>query len=233
MVRIPGGAFLTGSDLQYPEEGPAHPARVDAFDMDATTVTNAQFAAFVAATGHVTVAERPLDPTLYPGAEAAMLAPGALVFRMTEGLVDTRDISDWWHWTPGAQWRAPEGPGSTIEGREDHPAVQVAFEGAAAYARWACTGSSRAEPIIIGTAVRRYWPDRRCAGVPRRFRRAGGRGGRRGVAVFRRRRRHQLTVMRASVATWRQRSTSVRRASRNSGRPSGAGRAPSASRNRR
>lgn len=137
MVRIPGGTFLMGSDLHYPEEGPRHHARIGAFDMDVTTVTNAQFAAFVAATGHVTVAERPLDPALYPGADAAMLAPGALVFRMTEGPVDTRDISNWWRWTPGAHWRAPEGPGSTIEGREDHPAVQVAFEDAAAYARWA------------------------------------------------------------------------------------------------
>ncbi|MBR0658490.1 formylglycine-generating enzyme family protein [Neoroseomonas oryzicola] len=137
MARIPGGTFLMGSDLHYPEEGPAHPVRVGAFDMDVTTVTNAQFAAFVAATGYVTVAERPLDPALYPGADAAMLVPGALVFRMTEGPVDTRDISNWWHWTPGAHWRAPEGPGSSIDGREDHPVVQVAFEDAAAYARWA------------------------------------------------------------------------------------------------
>jgi formylglycine-generating enzyme required for sulfatase activity len=137
MVRIPGGDFLMGSDLHYPEERPQHRARVDGFWMDATAVTNAQFAAFVAATGHVTVAERPLDPAQYPGADQAMLAPGALVFRMTDGPVDTRDITHWWHWTPGAHWRAPEGVGSGIEARADHPVVQVAFEDAEAYAAWA------------------------------------------------------------------------------------------------
>lgn len=137
MVRIPGGTFLMGSDHHYAEERPAHPAQVDPFWMDATTVTNADYAAFVAATGHVTVAERPLDPAMYPGADAAMLVPGALVFRMTEGPVDTRDISNWWHWTPGACWHAPEGPGSSIAGREHHPVVQVAYEDAEAYARWA------------------------------------------------------------------------------------------------
>lgn len=137
MVRIPGGAFLMGSDRHYAEEKPQHPAQVDAFWMDATTVTNAQFAAFVAATGYRTIAERPLDPALYPGAKAAMLVPGALVFRMTDGPVDTHVISNWWHWTPGAMWRAPEGPGSGIDGREEHPVVQVAFADAEAYARWA------------------------------------------------------------------------------------------------
>jgi formylglycine-generating enzyme required for sulfatase activity len=137
MVRVPGGAFLMGSDHHYPEERPQHRARVDGFWMDETAVTNAQFAAFVAATGYVTVAEKPLDPMLYPGADAVMLVPGALVFRMTEGPVDTRDISNWWHWTPGAQWRAPEGPGTSVEGREDHPVVHVAYEDSAAYALWA------------------------------------------------------------------------------------------------
>ncbi len=137
MVRIPAGGFLMGSDTHYAEEAPRHRAQVDAFWMDATTVTNASFATFVAETGYVTVAERPLDPAQYPGAKPAMLEPGALVFRMTEGPVDTRDISNWWHWTRGAYWRAPEGPGSTIAGREDHPVVQVAYEDAQAYARWA------------------------------------------------------------------------------------------------
>lgn len=137
MVRIPGGAFLMGSNVHYPEEAPQHRTCVDAFWMDETTVTNAQFAAFVAATGYVTVAERPLDPELYPGAKPENLQPGGLVFHMTEGPVDTRDISNWWRWTTGACWRAPEGPGSTIEGREDHPVVQVAYEDAEAYAAWA------------------------------------------------------------------------------------------------
>jgi formylglycine-generating enzyme len=137
MRRVPGGTFRIGSDHHYAEERPAHSVRVDGFWMDETTVTNAAFAAFVAATGYVTVAERPLDPAMYPGADAAMLVPGALVFRMTAGPVDTRDISNWWHWTPGAYWRAPEGPGSGIDDRADHPVVHVAFEDAAAYARWA------------------------------------------------------------------------------------------------
>ena len=137
MRRIPGGEFLMGSDRHYPEERPAHRAQVHGFLVDATAVTNAEFAAFVAATGYVTVAERPLDPVLYPGAHPDALGPGSLVFRMTDGPVDTRDHRNWWTWTPGACWRHPEGPGSTVIGRKDHPVVQVAFEDAEAYAAWA------------------------------------------------------------------------------------------------
>jgi len=137
MVHVPAGAFLMGSDHHYAEERPQHPARVDGFWMDETAVTNAAFAAFVDATGYVTVAERPLEPGMYPGADPALLVPGGLVFRMTEGPVDTRDFTNWWHWTPGAHWRAPEGPGSDTSARLDHPVVQVAYEDAEAYARWA------------------------------------------------------------------------------------------------
>lgn len=137
MRHVPGGTFLMGSDVHYPEEAPRHRAHVDSFWMDETTVTNARFAAFVAATGYVTVAERPLDPAQYPGAPPENLQPGALVFHMTQGPVDTRDISNWWRWTPGACWRSPEGPGSTLDGRGDHPVVQVAYEDAEAYAAWA------------------------------------------------------------------------------------------------
>jgi sulfatase modifying factor 1 len=136
MRPIPGGSFTMGSERHYPEERPAHPMQVDGFWMDATTVTSAEYARFVAATGYRTVAERPLDPAFYPGADAAMLEPGALVFRMTDGPVDLRDITHWWHWTPGACWHRPEGPGSSIVGRENHPVVQVAHEDAEAYARW-------------------------------------------------------------------------------------------------
>jgi formylglycine-generating enzyme required for sulfatase activity len=95
MVRIPGGTFLMGSDQHYPEERPVHPVLVSPFWMDETAITNAQFAAFVAATGYITVAERPLDPALYPGAPPENLVPGSLVFHMTDGPVDTRDISNW------------------------------------------------------------------------------------------------------------------------------------------
>ena len=137
MRHIAGGGFRMGSDRHYPEERPAHRVRVAPFRMDATAVTNREFAQFVAATGYVTVAERPLDPAQYPGARPEALAPGALVFRMTDGPVDTADYRHWWAWTPGACWRHPEGPGSTLAGREDHPVVQVAFADAEAYARWA------------------------------------------------------------------------------------------------
>ncbi len=137
MAWIPGGSFMMGSDQHYPEERPCHSVKVAGFWMDRTTVTNREFGRFIAATGYMTVAERPLDPKLYPGAAPEMLAPGALVFRMTDGPVDTRDIRNWWHWTKGACWHAPEGPGSDIAGREDHPVVHVAFEDASAYAAWA------------------------------------------------------------------------------------------------
>jgi formylglycine-generating enzyme required for sulfatase activity len=137
MARIPGGAFLMGADNAYREEGPQHRVTVDPFWMDRTTVTNAQYGRFAAATGYVTLAERPLDPALYPGAVPEMLRPGALVFRMTSGPVDTSHIAHWWHWTPGAQWRHPEGPGSDLAGREDHPVIHIAYEDAQAYALWA------------------------------------------------------------------------------------------------
>ena len=86
--------------------------------------------------GYVTVAERPLNPADYPGAAPEMLAPGALVFHKTPGPVNLRDIRNWWHWVPGACWRRPEGPGSSLANRETHPVVQVAYEDAEAYARW-------------------------------------------------------------------------------------------------
>lgn len=137
MRRIPGGTFLMGSDTHYSEEAPQHRVRVDGFWMDETTVTNAQFAAFVAATGYVTVAERPLDPAMYPGAKPENLQPGSLVFTGSEGPVDTSDYRNWWAWVPGACWQRPEGLGSDLDDRADHPVVQVAFEDAVAYAAWA------------------------------------------------------------------------------------------------
>jgi formylglycine-generating enzyme len=137
MSWIPGGEFRIGSDAHYAEEAPAHRARVDGFFIDTHPMTNRQFAAFVAATGYRTVAERPLNPVDYPGALPEMLKPGAMVFRKTQGPVDLRDISHWWSWKPGAHWRHPEGKGSSVAGRLDHPVVQVAFADAEAYARWA------------------------------------------------------------------------------------------------
>jgi formylglycine-generating enzyme len=137
MVWIEGGEFRMGSDLHYPEEAPAHRVRVDSFFIDRYPVTNRQFAAFIAATGYRTLAERPLNPDDYPGALPHMLTPGSMVFHKTLGPVDLRNISNWWGWQKGAYWRHPEGKGSSTAKRLDHPVVHVAFEDAEAYARWA------------------------------------------------------------------------------------------------
>jgi sulfatase modifying factor 1 len=137
LVELPGGAFRMGSTSFYPEEAPIHTATVAPFAVERHPVTNAQFAEFVAATGYVTVAEQPIDPAQYPGANPDDLVPGALVFRATPGPVDLRDWRQWWHWVPGACWRHPFGPESDVAERADHPVVQVAFPDAAAYAQWA------------------------------------------------------------------------------------------------
>ena len=137
LVDLPGGPFQMGSVGFYPEEAPVHTATVDAFAIERHPVTNAQFAAFVADTGYITVAERPLDPALYPGVAEADLLPGALIFRPTAGPVNLADWRQWWDWAPGANWRAPFGAGSDIAGKDDHPVVQVAYPDAGAYAAWA------------------------------------------------------------------------------------------------
>ncbi|RDH74215.1 formylglycine-generating enzyme family protein [Mycolicibacterium moriokaense] len=137
LVELPGGTFRMGSTSFYPEEAPIHTVSVAAFAIDRHPVTNAQFAEFVDATGYVTVAERELDPALFPGADPADLVPGGLAFRPTAGPVDLRDWRQWWEWKPGACWRHPFGPDSGVPDRPDHPVVQVAFPDAAAYARWA------------------------------------------------------------------------------------------------
>ena len=137
LVQLPGGSFRMGSADFYPEETPVHTVTVAPLAIERHPVTNAQYADFVADTGYVTVAERALDPALYPGVAQQDLAPGALVFRATPGRVDLRDWRQWWSWEPGACWRHPFGPGSTVADRPDHPVVQVAFPDAAAYAKWA------------------------------------------------------------------------------------------------
>lgn len=126
-----------GSDEHYPEEAPTHRVRVGPFSISPTPVTNAEFASFVDATGYVTVAERPLDPSDFPDAPAANLQPGSMVFTPTRGPVDLRHLSQWWRWKPGASWKHPEGPKSSIHKRLRHPVVHVAHEDASAYADWA------------------------------------------------------------------------------------------------
>jgi formylglycine-generating enzyme len=137
MAGVDSATFLMGSSDHYPEEAPVHGVAVDGFWIDKFQVTNRQFAAFVEQTGYLTVAERPLDPADFPGAPPENLVPGSLVFTMTPGPVDLRNLSQWWTWTPGACWRQPEGPGSSLAGREGHPVTHVAYEDAEAYAGWA------------------------------------------------------------------------------------------------
>jgi formylglycine-generating enzyme required for sulfatase activity len=126
-----------GSEEFYPEEAPVRAVAVDAFRMDERPVTAAEFRRFVRETGYVTVAERPLDPADYPDADPELLVPGSLVFRKTAGPVPLDDYRNWWAYVPGAYWKRPGGPGTTINGRDRHPVVQVAFEDAEAYAAWA------------------------------------------------------------------------------------------------
>jgi sulfatase modifying factor 1 len=137
MVELPGGTFRMGSDRFYPEERPVREMSVDGFWIDRHPVTVAEFRRFVKATGYVTWAERPPEPAAYPDAEPEALVPGSLVFRKTDGPVGLRDFRNWWSWTPGADWRHPEGPGSTVGGRELHPVTHVAYCDAEAYAEWA------------------------------------------------------------------------------------------------
>jgi formylglycine-generating enzyme required for sulfatase activity len=146
MLLIPAGTLQMGGDNEQadPNEYPKHPVKISSFWMDETEVTNAQFARFVDETGYQTVAERPLSweemkGTLPPGTPKppdSIMQPGALVFHPTQQPVPLDDPARWWHWTVGANWRNPEGPGSSIKGKENHPVVQVAWEDAMAYAKW-------------------------------------------------------------------------------------------------
>ncbi|MGV3658024.1 MAG: formylglycine-generating enzyme family protein [Chitinophagaceae bacterium] len=147
MVWIPGGTFSMGGinpvGMQHGGGGdmadarPVHRVQVDPFFMDATEVTNAQFAEFVKATGYKTVAERKPTKEEFPGVPEEALVPGSIVFAAPAGQVALDDYTQWWQYVPGASWRHPEGPQSNLAGREAHPVVHVAWEDAAAYAQWA------------------------------------------------------------------------------------------------
>lgn len=136
MVWIPGGTFLMGSDHHYEEEAPAHRVRVDGFWIDRYPVTNAQFQKFVKTTGHVTVAEQSANPADYPGADPTLLVPSSIVFTPPSGPVDKANHYNWWTYVRGASWRHPEGKGSSLKGRENHPVVHVAYADVLAYAQW-------------------------------------------------------------------------------------------------
>lgn len=136
MLWIPGRTFTMGSDKHYPEEAPPHPVKVDGFWIEATPVTNRQFTEFVKATGYVTFAEKAPDPKDYPGALPKMLRAGSLVFTPPKS-VNGPDISQWWSFKFGANWRRPYGGMSDLRGKLDHPVVHVAFCDAKAYAEWA------------------------------------------------------------------------------------------------
>lgn len=136
-VWVPGGTFRMGSDSHYPEEAPAHFVKVDGFWIDRKPVTNREFRQFVEETGYVTFAEIAPDPKNYPGALPEMLHPASLVFTPPGRPVDLRNFHNWWVFKRDAQWRRPEGPDSSIEGKDDHPVVHLAYQDVEAYAAWA------------------------------------------------------------------------------------------------
>ena len=150
MVWIPGGIYDMGASdsdrMALSHEKPKHTVKVDGFYMDETEVTNAQFSRFIQATNYITTAERPVDwelikqqlPPGTPKPHDSLLLPGSLLFKKTkESVPNLYDFSQWWRWTNGANWKQPEGKGSSIDGKDNHPVVHVSYEDAMAYCHWA------------------------------------------------------------------------------------------------
>jgi formylglycine-generating enzyme len=137
MAWIPGGTFQMGSDHHYPEEAPTHSVTVGGFWMDKYTTTNKEFGRFIDETGYITLAERPANAGDYPGAKPEQLEPASVVFRKPRQPVDLSNHFNWWSYVRGANWRHPTGPASSSRGHPRHPVVQVAYEDAEAYCRWA------------------------------------------------------------------------------------------------
>ena len=138
MVWIPGGEFSMGTEEPgFPDTRPIHRVKVGGFWMDKTEVTNAQFEKFAQATGYVTIAEQKPSAADFPGVPPENLVAGSVVFTPPSGAVPLDDHFQWWRYVAGANWRHPDGPGSDIKQRKDHPAVHIAYDDAIAYAKWA------------------------------------------------------------------------------------------------
>ncbi len=137
MTWIPGGGFRMGSADFYPEERPVRWVAVAGFWIDARPVTIAEFRRFVRQTGYLTVAEQVPGSGCHPGSGPERLLPGSLVFRKTAGPADFREFGNWWRYLPGACWRRPDGPGSTVRGCDKHPVTHITYTDARAYADWA------------------------------------------------------------------------------------------------
>lgn len=138
MVWIPAGEFSMGTEeAGFPDTRPIHRVAVSGIWMDKTEVTNAQFEAFVKATGYVTIAERKPNPADFPGVPPEKLVAGSIVFTPPSKAVPLNNYMQWWAYVADANWRHPEGPQSDLKGRENHPVVHVAYDDAAAYSKWA------------------------------------------------------------------------------------------------
>jgi formylglycine-generating enzyme len=147
MVWINAGEFLMGSSDQdgAADEFPRHKVKLSGFWMDEAEVTNAQFRNFVEATGYVTTAEKAIDweemkkqvPPGTPKPPDSLLAASSLVFHCSQHVVSLNDPSQWWTWVKGANWRQPQGTGSSIQGKDNYPVVHVSWDDANAYAKWA------------------------------------------------------------------------------------------------